>query len=115
MKFYELPIGSRFEYQGEEYSKETPLVARNKDNGQKKFMARSALVTVPENTSIEQATEISDQTLTAETVRDAFEDFYNRCLDNMNQLTLEQEQSNRMRLDLKKAREHFLHSLSLEQ
>ena len=44
MKFFQLPIGARFEYRGEAYRKSGPLVATKEVGGAQQFMMRSASV-----------------------------------------------------------------------
>lgn len=44
MKFSQLPVGSRFEYQGQAYRKISPILAAAEDGGAQRMIARSAQV-----------------------------------------------------------------------
>lgn len=44
MKFYQLPIGQRFELEGKRYVKTTPLVACLESDGSQKFIKRAVQV-----------------------------------------------------------------------
>ena len=46
IKFPLLQIGQQFEYRGQHYTKVSPLIASNNDDGSRKMIPRSALVTV---------------------------------------------------------------------
>ncbi len=111
MKFPDVPSGARFRWQGQTFVKETALVARNVENGQKAFIARSAQVEL-----LSEGGE-SDETFTPDPqpdtcrVREAFDKFWAHCCDNLR--SLEQGNSNiaDVRGDLEKARARFLHTL----
>ena len=46
MKFSQLPVGSRFEYQGQTYHKTSPILAAAEEGGAQRMIARSAPVRV---------------------------------------------------------------------
>lgn len=111
MKFHQLPIGSQFEFQQTHYTKETPLVARDTVSGKKKFIARSADVVTTETTP--KTDTPTRKTLQKDEVLLAFDAFCNRCLDNLGQLPLEQHERDNVCADMEKAKQQFLHRLSL--
>lgn len=49
MKFGQLPIGTRFEYEGVRYLKRGPLVAAREDGGPQRFLGRYADVRLASN------------------------------------------------------------------
>jgi len=77
MKFHELGIGQKFEFQGAAYVKTTPMIASAIENSTQKFMARSAPVK-PLEVSASPAGPIQAM-LHTEIVHTAFETFYARC------------------------------------
>lgn len=79
MKFFHLPIGTRFEYRGETYRKSGPLVATRESDGSQQLMMRSASVN-PEASDAGRAPEtVSGDSLPADRVEVAFEVFYQAC------------------------------------
>jgi hypothetical protein len=79
MKFFQLPIGARFEYRGEVYRKSGPLVATREVGGAQQLMMRSANVK-PESSEAEQGSETAPgESLPADRVEAAFRDFYQAC------------------------------------
>ncbi len=118
MKFHQLAMDSLFHYQGERLRKTSPLVAVYIDSGKPKFMARAAEVE-PLREEGEPATDLtSDAPSNAATtdtrqVIQAFDDFYQTCLDNLDGLQgqLDEPLLNSLRKDLEKARQRFLRNL----
>lgn len=48
MKFPQLPVGQRFVFQGEVYSKVGPVTARRERDGEQRLIARSAAIFPPD-------------------------------------------------------------------
>ncbi len=114
MKFYQLPIGSHFTYQGDTLLKTSPLVASLADTGQKKFMPRSAEV-VPVASEPVTAETPAPQLVDADQVQHAFEDFHAVCQQHLDSLAgdVAPEQLDDLRQELARARGRFLHRLRL--
>lgn len=77
MKFHELAIGQKFEFQGVAYVKTTPMIASAMENSTQKFMARSAPVKMLD--VLVSSSKPSKPMLDTEIVHTAFETFYARC------------------------------------
>jgi len=77
MKFHELTIGQKFEFQGTAFIKTTPMIASAIENSTQKFMARSA--TVKPLDLLAPPIKPSQSTLQTEIVQNAFEKFYASC------------------------------------
>jgi len=73
VKFGQLPIGTRFDYEGVHYVKTGPLVAAPEDGGQQRFLGRYADVRVLVATVPTAATAAVDWPA-------AFDAFYAECL-----------------------------------
>lgn len=73
MKFGQLPIGTRFDYEGVHYVKTGPLVAAPEDGGQQRFLGRYADVRVLVATAPAAARAAVDWPA-------AFDAFYAACL-----------------------------------
>lgn len=117
MKFHQVPLGQRFEFEGEVYVKTKPLTAANEGNGEERFIRRAADVTLlqqarPEVPVVAPAGTVA---LEADAVLAAFEGFYEQCVscveDMASEATTESLESVRQRL--KEARQHFLDTLNL--
>lgn len=79
MKFFQLPVGARFEYRGEVYRKSGPLVATREAGGAQQLMMRSANVN-PDTPEAGQAPEIAPgESLPVDRVEAAFQVFYQAC------------------------------------
>lgn len=77
MKFHELVIGQKFEFQGAAYIKTTPMIASAIESSTQKFMARSAQVRLLEVLAPPAKPEKS--VIHTETVHTAFEKFFAHC------------------------------------
>ena len=77
MKFHELVIGQKFEFQGMAYVKTTPMIASALEGSTQKFMARSALIKPLDALAPPASSDTS--MLYTETVHNAFEVFYAGC------------------------------------
>lgn len=117
MKFPQLPVGSRFAYQGETLVKTTPLVAVLESTGQQKFMPRSAEVTpLPvEGTSEPEPAPAPRPLLDGAEVEAAFADFHETCRSGLEALHGDAEPGRleAAREELERARARFLHRLRL--
>lgn len=86
MKFYLLPIGETFDYQGEQYIKSTPLVANNISSGKDRLIPRSADVS-PQNGQIEPLhLQTDEKTVKLTEVTNAFEQFFQHCQQSIKAL-----------------------------
>jgi len=118
MKFYQVPLGRRFEFEGEVYVKSKPLTAVNEGNGEERFIRRAADVTllqqdVPAAPVAAAATTVA---LEPDAVLAAFEGFYKQCVSCVEEMagaaTMEALESARHRLG--EARQRFLDTLALQ-
>jgi hypothetical protein len=85
MRFSLLPIGDRFEFQNETYSKSGPLTAVNLKNNQQRMIPRSSLVTPLSATTATQPTTPTVKRLDAEAVSAAFTQYHQACLQLLSQ------------------------------
>ncbi|MBU0753339.1 MAG: hypothetical protein KJ787_14520 [Gammaproteobacteria bacterium] len=76
MKIHQLPIGARFEFEGEQYVKTGPLFATSKDG--QRFFPKYAVLKPLGNAAGEQGMAQSGS-LSKATVLAAFEAFYAEC------------------------------------
>ena len=77
MKFCELPLGQQFEWQGESYSKISPLMARHLGSGEQKLIARATRVRLLETSqSAKPATAVKSGAIDAKRVRAAAHAFH---------------------------------------
>ncbi|MBS1189716.1 MAG: hypothetical protein H6R10_1508 [Rhodocyclaceae bacterium] len=99
MKIHQLPLGARFEYEGEEFVKTGPMFATAREGGQR-LIPKYAQLKVPGDDRA-----IGDrkaEPLTRNAVLAAFEDFYSEC----RRIAPEDRQP-----ELAAARERFLKAL----
>ena len=118
MKFHQVPLGQRFEFEGEVYVRTKPLTAVNEGNGEERFIRRAADVTLlqqapPEVPVVPTAASVA---LEPDAVLAAFEGFYKQCVscveDMASEATTESLESVRQRVN--EARQHFLDTLNLQ-
>jgi len=114
MKFQQLTIGQKFEYQGEFFIKSSPLVASHAETGEQKLIPRYAAIVV-KDMSLPPADKQPAGTLNSEQVQTAFNRFFECYLSSLQEIksgieakTLESFQSN-----LDNARQQFLNDLGL--
>lgn len=115
MKFHQVPVGQRFEFEGEWYVKTRPLTAVQETSGQERLIRRSAAVTLP-GESRPAATESAPQQhgLPVDTVLAAFELFHAQCLVCLEDMAAQGgEGMDTARERIEAARDEFLDSLSL--
>ena len=111
MKFHELAIGQKFEFQGVAYIKTTPMIASEIENSNQKFMARSAAVK-PLDVSIPPP-KPGKRMLEAELVHTSFEAFYARCQTALKEIQdeIKPESWSEIQEQITKERQIFLSSL----
>lgn len=85
MKFMLLPVGARFEFQGEAYTKSSPVIASRDSTGEGRMIPRSAVVRpLAEGEPAETVT--LPEHVSFETVQGALETLHKectRCLDDL--------------------------------
>jgi len=85
MKFHDLTIGQRFELEGAVYVKTSPVLASREDGGEKKFLARYAVVQPLDGAERRPAVK-ADKSLRAEAVLAAFNAYHARCREALERL-----------------------------
>ena len=83
MKFYLLPVGEKFSYQGIDYTKSGPLTASSDVNGQNKMIPRSANIVVSKDIDVGKLEKSKDEFLPVAKVMDAVNVYHqqsNYCL-----------------------------------
>lgn len=113
MKFHELTIGQKFEFQGIAYIKSTPMVASALENATQKFMARSAMVKLLDVLVPSTPSKSNQSTLQLESVHTAFETFYTCCQTALESIQSEinPDSFNAIKATLSQQRQGFLNSL----
>ena len=81
MKFSQVSIGQRFTYQGEAYSKSSPVLATNESSGEKKFFKRADLVELPEQATASEY--VSSKPVELQFVQQAFDKFHQSVRDSL--------------------------------
>lgn len=110
MKFHDLPIGQRFEFEGEAYVKTGPFVASHGVTGAQKFMARYAMV-IPAGAQAAPAPKSRERMIQRTAAEAAFEGFYQRCMRMMTDLGLPEGRLDAALGELADGRQAFLDSL----
>lgn len=115
MKFHQVPVGQRFEFEGDWYVKTRPLTAAHERSGQERLIRRSAAVTLPGETPPATAQSAPQQpALPADAVRAAFELFHAQCLGCLEDIAATGcEGVGAARARIEAARDNFLAALSL--
>jgi hypothetical protein len=118
VKFHEISIGQRFNFEGDVYVKTGPVMASCERDGSRRLMRRSSQVTLSgDETGAESAeTSTSAEALTRERVLTAFEAFSglcHRCLEDMVE-ACDQRAVEEARRALQRARNEFIAALSLD-
>jgi len=108
MKFNQLPMGARFEYEGQVYVKTSPIAASGERGGQK-LIPRYALLTPLEATA--KPAPRPARTLNEAKVTAAFESFAAQCAQLIDQAAGDTTQRALLHTELDRARQHFLASL----
>mgnify|MGYP006915288051 CR=1 FL=1 len=79
MKLNHLPIGARFEYEGQIYTKTGPITAAAEKGGQR-MIPRYAVLRPVDGSAPVEAPPLPARQLDEATVRSAFDDFHATCL-----------------------------------
>jgi hypothetical protein len=112
MKFYLLPVGQAFEYQGKRYTKSGPLTASLEGDGRNKLIPRSADVQATD--SIIQASPVEQvEKLDKDRVVKYFTLFHDYCIGKLDELssTLSEQQLEAARSGINKAYQESLASI----
>ena len=92
MKFYLLPIGEKFTYQGVQYTKSGPLTASSDENGQNKMIPRSANIQTDADVSSADSDVVESKMLSTSDVTNLVNAFYinaGECLETLKSETSE--------------------------
>ena len=113
MKFSQVPVGSRFELDGEAYVKSGPMVATHEATGKQRFIGRYAEVAIP-GAAAPAAPASSPAAPDTQSVDAAFAVFYDRCLRIIAQLetSLDPQTVAAARAELEAARAQFAATLA---
>lgn len=114
MKFQQLKIGQKFEYQGDFYVKISPLVANHVETGEQNLIPRYAAIVTTVFSSIPDENKLT-RNLNSNQVQIAFDKFYDCYLDSLQQLIpgIEAQAIEPFQNKLDKARHLFLSELGL--
>ena len=85
MKFHDLDIGQRFDFDGVVYVKTSPVLAGQVEGGGSKFMPRYAMVKLLDEAAPRAKLE-QEQMLQAREVLAAFEAFHSACSEELEKL-----------------------------
>ena len=114
MKFQQLKIGQKFEYQGNTYVKSSPLLASQVETGEQKLIPRYAAIVVMD-ASLSQENKTVSRQINTDLVQAAFDKFYAEALDALaaagSQLDKHKLESIQSRLEL--SRDVFFNELQL--
>ena len=89
MKFYLLPIGEKFKYQGETYIKAGPLTASSETKGSNKLIPRSANITSVNESDSAIPKVIKEHQIQTSKVLEEFDTYHHYCLDCFSELSSE--------------------------
>ena len=114
MKFQQLKIGQKFEYQGNTYVKSSPLIASHAETGEQKLIPRYAAVVVTDTTMPSGDKKITRK-LNTEQVQIAFEKFYTAVLESltMSGAKIDAHTLESMHNQLESSRQEFFKELGL--
>jgi hypothetical protein len=115
MKFFQVPMGQRFAFEGEVYVKTRPLTAACETGGNDRLIRRSADVELLTETARVAPPVISDS-LESGVVRNAFDAFCTRCFAYMDKMDEDAgvDPVKAIRKQLEGARDEFLDELGLQ-
>jgi len=115
MKFQQLKIGQKFQYQGDFYVKSSLLVASHAETGEQKLIPRYAAIVVTE-TSLAPTDKKPATSLNSRQVQVAFNKFYDCYLDSLQKLKsgVEARALKSFQGNLDNARQLFLKELGLQ-
>ncbi|MEJ2143310.1 MAG: hypothetical protein P8Y24_13340 [Gammaproteobacteria bacterium] len=113
MKFYLLPVGEKFEYQGEIYIKADKLIANSEQTGKNRLIPRSANVK-PVNVQADSSPGvIEDHQVQTAKVLTEFDRYHQRCLQCLSEFMplTDAKFITAKKDELEAARQHFIDSL----
>ena len=115
MKFQQLKIGQKFEYEGNTYVKCSPLIASHAETGEQKLIPRYAAIIVTD-TALPAENKKPARNLNFDQVRIAFDKFYDHYLDLLEKIKpeIETHTLESMQNRLAKARQQFFNELGLQ-
>lgn len=108
MKFTQLPIGARFEFEGQVYTKTSPIAASGESGGQKLIPRYAALKPLAATT---KPAPRPARALDEKQLMSAFEAFAADCARLLDQAATDTTQRALFRADLDTARQRFLDAL----
>ena len=111
MKFFQLAIGQRFEFEGQVYIKTTALLANHEQSGRKRMIRRSANVTVlGTGTAVAAPVAKAPQLEESSDVLTAFDAFYSHCLQCVLDMAAQADPQTleQVNASLKEARRRFI-------
>ena len=80
MKFQQLKIGQKFEYQGDIYVKHSPLIAIHSETGKQKLIPRYAAIVVTD-TNLPAEDKTVSRKISSDQIQTAFDKFYTDVVD----------------------------------
>lgn len=83
MKFYQVPIGQQFKYQGDIYTKSGPLTAHTENNQQNKLLPRSVNVERLNNMESSETGPLDERLLPVKEIIAALEIYHNHCVETL--------------------------------
>lgn len=112
MKFQHLNIGQAFEYKGERYVKDGPIMAIQQSSGKKVMIPRSAELHISESATPAQKAALPES-LTSERLIAAFTDYEKQCIQAFEEVATDISSEKRHALleILKNARQRFFQSI----
>lgn len=113
MKFHLLPVGEKFEYQGEIYIKADKLIANSEQTGKNRLIPRSANIK-PVNATTDVSPKVIEehQIQTAKVLRE-FDDYHQQCLQCLSDIcdSNDSQAISKKKDELEAARQRFIDSL----
>ena len=113
MKFHLLPVGEKFEYQGEVYIKADKLIANAEQTGQNRLIPRSANVQPVSAHANATPKVINEHQVQTAKVLKVFDDYHQhclQCLSDMNNLA-DPKIVQKKKDELESARQQFIDNL----
>lgn len=108
MKFANLTIGQRFQFEGKWYTKISPVLADPDDDSGQKFMHRAASVILEEAKEEEKSS--GNEPVEIAKIREAFQAFFDDCIDELEMYadSLPEPDLNKLKLKMSNARKKFV-------
>lgn len=113
MKFHLLPIGEKFEYQGEVYIKADKLIANSEKTGQNRLIARSANVQPVSSQPGSTPKVVEEHQVQTKKVLEEFAHYHQYCLQCLSELSssVDSKIINNKTAELETARQNFIDTL----